>query len=152
MEERLTANGLSGLQGYHLRRASKHVQEDLARTLEPFDLRMITFSALSIIAENDGLRQFQLAELLTIERPNLVVIVDELEGNGLIRRDQVKTDRRAYALRITKVGKKRLEDALHAVEAHEKRLFGDLSDEERQALKSALKSIAQNSREEGDHG
>lgn len=132
---------LDAFLGYHLKRASHAVQVDLAQTLAPFDLRMITFSALAVIVKNAGLRQSQLADALEIERPNLVVVIDELETQGLIVRKQVPHDRRAYALHPTKDGKAHFADVVEAVKAHEARLFAEFSQEERATLRSALLKI-----------
>ena len=70
---------LRSLYGYQMKRTFNVIQSDLSRTLKPLDLRMLTYTALVLIVDNPGLRQSQLAEALDIERPNLVVIVDELE-------------------------------------------------------------------------
>lgn len=79
--------------GYRMKRAFNVVQDDLTATLRPFDLRMLTYTALVLIVDNPGLRQSQLADAMDIERPNLVVIIDELERRELIVRDRVPTDR-----------------------------------------------------------
>ena len=73
--------------GYHMKRAFNIVQADLTLTLKPFELRMLTYTALALIVGNPGLSQAQLAQAMGIERPNLVVIVDELERRELIVRD-----------------------------------------------------------------
>lgn len=137
------ADCLSELLGYHLRAASKTVQADLALTLAQFELRMITYSALKVISNNAGLRQSQLADVLSVERPNLVVIIDELDRKELIERKQVKHDKRAYALEITPKGSQLLAQADAAVQKHEARIFGMLAVEEQEALRHILTSIAQ---------
>ncbi len=132
---------LRGLVGYNMKRAFMVISADLARTLEPFDLRMLTFTALTLIADNPGLSQSQLAQAMQVERPNLVVIVDELETRGLITRDRVPTDRRTYALRITAEGARLLAGATRAVGAHESLMMGGLTKVEETALISTLNRI-----------
>ncbi|HCQ66962.1 MAG TPA: MarR family transcriptional regulator [Rhodobacteraceae bacterium] len=132
---------LRGLVGYNMKRAFMAVSADLARTLAPFDLRMLTFTALTLVADNPGLSQSQLAQAMTVERPNLVVIVDELETRGLITRDRVPTDRRTYALRITVEGARLLAGAARAVGAHENLMMGGLAKAEEAALISTLNRI-----------
>ena len=83
---------------------------------------MITYTALSLIIDNPGLRQSQLADAMDVERPNLVVIVDELEKRELITRDKVPSDRRAYALHATHAGRHLYGRATKAVQKHEERL------------------------------
>ncbi len=131
--------------GYHMKRAFNAVQSDLAHTLKPFDLRMLTYTALVLIVDNPGLRQSQLADAMDIERPNLVVILDELERRELITRDRVPADRRAYALQVTLSGRQLYDSAVAAVTAHEEQLLQGLDDEARETLVVALK-IIENSR------
>jgi DNA-binding MarR family transcriptional regulator len=45
---------------------------------------MITYSLMAVIVDNPGVRQSQLAQVLAIERSNLVVLLDELERFELI--------------------------------------------------------------------
>ncbi len=132
---------LDELFGYHLKRATNVLQLDLKQTLKPFDLRMLTYTALVLIADNPGLRQSQLAEAMDVERPNMVVIIDALESRELIIRDRVATDRRAYALHATLAGRRLCEKATDAVKLHEERLLHQLSPETRQTVIVALKLI-----------
>jgi DNA-binding MarR family transcriptional regulator len=141
---------LRGLTGYNIRRASGAVQADLARTLAPFSLRMITFSALVLVIDNPGMRQSQLADALAIERSNLVVVVDDLEGRGLVTRDPTPEDRRAYALRPTQAGRRLCEKALRAVEAHEARMLRHLTKAEILALVQALQVVQRDVEAAGD--
>lgn len=127
---------LRSLYGYQIKRAFNVIQSDLNRTLKPFELRMITYTALVLIVDNPGLRQSQLAAAMDVERPNLVVIIDELERRELIVRDKLPSDRRAYALKATLAGRQLYEKAVAAVQAHEDRLVQGITPE---ALKGAMK-------------
>jgi DNA-binding MarR family transcriptional regulator len=124
-----------------MNRAYHVIQSDLVSALKPFDLRLVTFSALVIIRDNAGLRQSQLADVLEIERPNLVVIVDELEQRDLIVRDRAVNDRRAYALRVTDEGEALCGKALLAVKEHEEKLCTGMTPEQRATVLDAMKSI-----------
>lgn len=134
--------------GYHMKRAFNVVQADLVKTLKPFDLRMLTYTALVLIVDNPGMRQSQLADAMDIERPNLVVIIDELERRELIVRDRVPTDRRAYALKATLAGRRLYEKAVAAVTAHESALLGGMDETTRATVITAMKQI-ENSQREG---
>jgi len=132
---------LRGFAGYGMKRAFNVVQADLARTLEPFGLRMITFTALILIVDNPDLSQTQLAGALAVERSNLVTIVDDLEKNGWITRNPAPNDRRSHALRATLAGRRLCEKAVAAARAHEKSLLAGLDAAEVAALISALQKI-----------
>lgn len=127
--------------GYHMKRAFNVVQADLAQTLKPFDLRMLTYTALVLIVDNPGLRQSQLADAMDIERPNLVVIIDELERRELITRDRVPTDRRAYALNPTLAGRRLCDKAVAAVTTHESLLLVGLEEETRAKVIATMEQI-----------
>lgn len=120
--------------GYHLKRAFNVMQADLVQTLKPYELRMVTYTALILIVDNPGLRQSQLAAAMDVERPNLVVIIDELEGRDLIVRDRVPTDRRAYALKATLAGRRLYDKATQAIRVSEARLLRQLDPQTRDAM------------------
>ncbi len=137
---------LRKLMGYHMKRAFNVVQTDLVQTLKPFDLRMLTYTALVLIVDNPGMRQSQLADGMDIERPNLVVIIDELERRELIIRERVPTDRRAYALKATLAGRQLYEKAVAAVTKHEALLLDGIDDATRATVIAALKQIEKSPR------
>ena len=132
---------LRGFVGYHMKRAFNVVQADLNNALKPFQLRMLTYSALVLIVDNPGLSQSQLAATMDVERPNLVVIVDELEQRELIVRERVPTDRRVYALHATPKGQALYKRAVKAVARHENALFLGIDDDTRHTIVAALQLI-----------
>ena len=127
--------------GYQIKRTFNVIQDDLAKTLKPFELRMLTYTALVLIVDNPGMRQSQLADAMDIERPNLVVIIDELERRELIVRDRVPTDRRAYALKATLAGRQLYEKSVAAVTAHEERLLNGVDEDTIATVLAAMKAI-----------
>lgn len=127
--------------GYHLKRATNVIMSDLATTLAPHELRMLTYTALVLIVDNPGIRQFQLADAMDIERPNLVIIIDELEQRELILREKVPTDRRAYAMHPTLAGKQLYKKATNAVNAHDKKMFKHVSKTDQKLLISTLQKL-----------
>lgn len=132
---------LSTFIGYAMKRALSIVQADFAKTLAEYDLRAVSFSALSIIVGEPGLTQTQLADALQIERSNLVTIIDELAGRNLIVRAPVAQDRRRHALMPTTAGKQLAAVAKASAIEHERRLFACLTDEERTELQRILQKF-----------
>lgn len=120
--------------GYQLKRTFNAMRADLSQVLEPYGLRMTTYSSLVLIEDNPGIRQSELANILNMERPNMVLILDDLEQRGWITRERLETDRRAYALKVTLSGKRVCDKAktdnlkaernrLDLLDASEKRAF-----------------------------
>ena len=112
--------------GYAAKRAFNVLREDLLRALKPYDLRMLTYTALVLIVDNPGLSQSRLAAAMDVERPNLVVIIDDLENRDLIIRERVPSDRRAYALTPTLLGRRTCEKAIAAVKENEQRMLQNI--------------------------
>lgn len=132
--------------GYDMKRAFAVIQADVNAVLQPFGLRMVTFSVLVVIRDTPRLRQTQLAEILAIEKPNLVLILDELERAKAVVRARAPDDRRAHELSITLSGRRLCDRAQGAVTAHDARMAEGLSVEERQTLQNALRLIESNGR------
>ena len=84
---------------------------------------------------------FNTAQALSVERPNPVIVVDDLELRGLIPRTPAPGDRRANALTPTPEGRLVHDRAIGAVRGHEARMTGDLTEGERLALMDALRRI-----------
>jgi DNA-binding MarR family transcriptional regulator len=129
--------------GYLMKRAFNVVQDDLTRVLEQFDLRLLSFSALQIVVEFPDITQTQLAQMLDVERSNIVVVLDKLEDAGLLTRNAVPNNRRAYALRTTLAGRRLAEKAINAVAEHEARLFAGIDPDDLARMRAALAKIAQ---------
>jgi DNA-binding MarR family transcriptional regulator len=132
---------LRGFLGYGLKRAFNAMQAEVNATLAPLGLRMITFSALAVIRDAPGISAAGLAQVLGLERPNLVLVLDELEGAGLITRTRARTDRRTHELRTTVAGRKLAERASVALAAQELRMTEGLDASQREAVRAALARI-----------
>lgn len=100
----LADHELRELTGYRLQRATAATMPRVNRVLKGFGLRRTTYSALTVVKDVPNLNQSQLAKALSIERPNMVQVIDELEKLNLLERRAAPNDRRTYALRATKAG------------------------------------------------
>jgi DNA-binding MarR family transcriptional regulator len=108
--------------GFKLRLAQARVWADLVATFEPFGLRPHHFGALLIIAERNGCKQQDVGEVLGIFRSNLVALVEELCGRGLVNRVVKAGDRRSYALSLTDKGIALLDQMTAAHAGHQSRI------------------------------
>lgn len=139
----VTDSSLRNLVGYRMKRAFNALRADLTETLEPFGLRMLTYSALAIIVENPGLRPSQLAEALSVERTNVVVYVGQLEQAGWVERVPCPADRRAYALHCTVAGRQVYDRAQAEVRTHDDRMLKGLTEDEIATVQKALTLMEQ---------
>ena len=100
MEESSEINSpfLDEVIGYALRRAQLKVFQHLINELEAYDLRPAQFTALTLIEQNPGLMQAELARALAIEPPQMVIMLNKLEALGLALRIRCKADKRSYGI------------------------------------------------------
>lgn len=134
--------GLDAQVGFMLRLAQVAVFKDLIAALRPFDLRPTDFSVLLIIDATPGLKQQAVGVALRIQRPNLVTIIDQLEGRGLVKRGAAPGDRRSYALTLTPEGRQLLDSAKAAHACHADRVTAALGGIDRHLVLEALTRIA----------
>ena len=108
---------------------------DLIRDHGSFAVSPPTLSMLALVEANPGIRQMQAARLLLIRESNMVMLVRELVGNGLVERRGVGGKR--SGLWITKEGTAILTQTAQA--AGISREYADcLSDAEYQQLIALL--------------
>lgn len=134
---------LESLVGYNARRAALAVIGTFMQRMGPFDLRVVDFSVLTLVAHNPGITSRQLCSALDILPPNLVGMVKQLEKRGLLEKREHPTDRRAQGLFLTPAG-----NALHAetqaiVASLESESVTHLSDDERLTLIRLLRKVYQ---------
>jgi len=133
---------LKGLVGYHLRRASAALGADFARAVEGTGMRQVLFGILSVISANPGINQGNVGRVLGIQRPNMVVLVNDLIQRGLVERIVDAADRRAFVLTLTPAGEALVGETLARLRLHEERMLAGLSADERTTLIVLLDRIA----------
>jgi DNA-binding MarR family transcriptional regulator len=139
----LNTSALDGIIGYRLRRAQLAVFAEFAAAFRELSLRPADYSALVLIADNPGRRQADLALALTMQRANLVALIDGLEARGFVERRPVAGDRRSNALFLTEEGEALTAKARAVQDAFEAALVGRIGGTKaRDALIAMLEKIA----------
>jgi DNA-binding MarR family transcriptional regulator len=128
--------------GYVLRRAQIAVFRDFFAAFAPFEIKPAQYSILTVIERNPGLKQTQVCDALGIKRTNFVAMIDELEGRGLVRRDEAPADRRSYALVLTPVGTALMPKLHDTSAAHEQRLIVALGKRRHSEMTGSLSELA----------
>ena len=91
--------------GYLLARAGSESRRRFVEALADQDLSLSAYSVLMVLGGVSGSTQRELATAVGIDPRNLVPILDELEGRGLIARGAHPDDRRRHALKLSPAGK-----------------------------------------------
>jgi DNA-binding MarR family transcriptional regulator len=109
---------------------------------EPFELRPVEYTILSLIHENPDGSAAQLAQALAVTAPNITMWLDKLEGRGLVQRNRSETDKRAQRLRLTDKGATLVAQATEKLLIGEREAFAHLSEGERTILIELLHKVA----------
>ena len=129
---------LPDLIGYNLRRAQlavfQHFARSMAQSMGAGRISPGEFGVLALIEANSGINQTALAVAVGADRSTMVPILDRLQKRGLIERHPVPGDRRAHALALGEVGRRRMEEFRSTVRAHEANIAADMSAGERALL------------------
>jgi DNA-binding MarR family transcriptional regulator len=119
-----------------------HASARFAECLEPINLTPPQVGILTVIERSDGLSQQALGERLGVFPSRLVALLDELEERGLVERRDNPTDRRSYALFLTKAGRAALAEIERVGREHQDALCAALDASERAELAGFLMRIA----------
>ena len=114
----------------------------MAHAGEPFGLRPVEYTVLTLIVENPGGSLARLARALAVTAPNITMWIDKLEARGLVRRQPSATDRRAQVLQATPEGEALARQATQAILEAERTALTTLSPAERAMLVELLHKVA----------
>ncbi len=137
----LDATYLETLLGYNARRAALAVIAVFLQRMEPFGLRPVDFSVLTLIAHNPGITSRQICTTLDILPPNLVGMIKSLDKRGLIERRAHPTDRRAQGLHVSAAGKRLQREAQTTATQLERDVSQALTADELQTLNHLLRKV-----------
>jgi len=116
--------------GFVLRIAQLTAFERIFSIMPPETIKMSEFTILLAVAENPGVRQGVLADVLKIKWPNMTKLVRELEERGLLTRRVPPNDRRSVELHITKPGQAEVDKASALFSRLDRTTFDVLDDDE----------------------
>lgn len=102
--ETVNTGYLRTLVGYNARRASLSIIELFMQRMAVYELKVVDFSVLSLVAHNPGITSRRLCATLNVLPPNLVGLIASLEKRGLIERHPHPSDGRAMGLHLTDAG------------------------------------------------
>src|SRR5438128_445057 len=124
-----------------LAQVGAHAAGKFAQRLALLSLKPSDAGIIRLLAEAAGLSQQALASRLHMHASRLVIVIDDLEARGLVKRQET-ADRRTYALHLTDKGRAALTDIGRVAREHNDEITAGLSKEERATLGVLLKRIA----------
>src|SRR5579862_3186733 len=140
----LDESGLSQQVGFMMRMAQLALLEFVFSKQFGLDLPISQMTILRLIHTRSGLTQKRIADAMRIKTANLTPLINELEANGLVSRRNSATNRRAYALYLTRKGESSLKKT-KKIMADQMSIMADILDpDERKRLIKLLRKIALN--------
>jgi DNA-binding MarR family transcriptional regulator len=110
-----------------------------------WELSPSQFNLLNLLhSEPSGLSQTELSRHLIMHRSNVTGLIDRLEKRGLVQREDVEGDRRAYRVLLTHDGDQILEKIFPEYHAGARKVWDGLSGEQLEEIVAALQRVSRN--------
>ncbi len=123
---------------YVIGRLDRVLRRRLSAAVEPAGLTLPAYTALSVLREQNGLSNAQLARRSLITPQSTSEVFARLVGQGYVRRRAAPGEGRAIRIELTPAGRRALERCDRAVDEVERQMLGDLDSAEAAELRSAL--------------
>ena len=130
--------------GFLLHDVARLLKKRLEQHSRGSGLTRSQWQILAYLAQNEGINQKGLAELLDIEPITLGRIVDKLETLRLIKRNPHPTDRRRWLLHLMPAARSRLEQAGEYGDVTRREALAGVSEADKQHLLKTLQALKQN--------
>jgi DNA-binding MarR family transcriptional regulator len=128
--------------GFHLRTAHEAAFRAFLNRISDSNAPPGRFAILVLIDANPGLTQVALARATRRDPSSLTPALDDLCDRGFVTRIRQINDRRSYALRLTPLGRKAMQQLRASAVAHERELDRLVGQEQRTQFIRILKRIA----------
>ncbi len=125
-------------QAYLLGRLGREARRQFTQLLSIWQLQPSHYGVLLLLEAIGQASQQQLAQQLSIDRANMVTLLDTLERRGFIERQADPLDRRRHIVKLTAAGQNKLQQIREAREAVDEAFFAGLDNEEQETLHRLL--------------
>ncbi len=109
-----------------------------------FNITVDQWLVLKHLYENEEMKQNELADLVFKDNPTVTRIIDLLCDKGLTERKVHPSDRRSFVVKLTKEGKKKVEQLKPKVKDIRLKAWDGLTERDFNQFKKILNSIYQN--------
>jgi DNA-binding MarR family transcriptional regulator len=123
---------------YLLGRLGREARRRFTQILSAWNLNASHYGVLLLLEEIGQASQQHLAQTLSIDRANMVALLDLLQQRGLIERATDPLDRRRHLVKLTEVGRQEMQQIRQAEEELDEAFFDGLDKEEQADLHRLL--------------
>ena len=129
--------------GYELKRAQHALRLGMDEALKPLGVTTPQYAAMSVLAEEPGLSNAQLARRSFVTPQTMNQILSRLEALGLAERWAHPEHGRVLQAYLTEEGERLLEGCHRRIAVVEERMVSAISEEDRLRLLEALRGCAE---------
>lgn len=126
---------------YLLGRLGREARRRFTQILSAWNLNTSHYGVLLLLEEIGQASQQRLAQTLSIDRANMVALLDWLQERGLIERAADPLDRRRHLVKLTVVGRQEMQQIRQAEEGLDEAFFDGLDKEEQADLHRLLAKL-----------
>src|SRR5512132_3179034 len=137
---------LRQLPSWLLNQAALQANRLVSERFDAEGMRRYHFSVLTALDEDGPTSQAALGRRLSIDRSDMVAVINDLEHDGLVARDRDKADRRRNVIRVTAAGRRARKRLDARIEEAQAALLEPLSASEKRALKQLLTRVVEHAR------
>ena len=137
-------DGNSPALGFLLHEVARLLRRRFEQNARGCGLTRSQWQVLTYLAQNEGINQARLAELLEIEPITLGRILDKLEARSLIERQPHPTDRRTWLLHLMPAARSRLEQVGEYSALTRREALAGVSEDDKQHLLKTLQALKAN--------
>lgn len=128
---------------FSLLHAAHALEARIEAALVTVDLSLPKLNVLTqLVLAGEPLPLSDLAARVACVRSNITQLVDRLEADGLVKREDDPSDRRSIRATLTPAGRERQRAGEKQLDAVQAAFAGTLSDADRAALKRAFSALA----------
>jgi DNA-binding MarR family transcriptional regulator len=138
--------------GYLLKEASSALRAAMEAVLRPLGMTVTHYSCLELLAQRPGLSNSALARGAFVTRQSMNVLLQALERDGYVTRPAAAPVGKVLPTRLTPRGRQSLAEASAAVRAVEVRMLSGMTETERQAAYTSLRSMIDSLKGGGEPG
>lgn len=128
--------------GYLLKETSSALRAAMEAELRPLGMTITHYSCLELLAQRPGLSNSELARGAFVTRQSMNVLLQSLEGEGLVQRAERAPTGRALPTELTDAGRRQLAQASAAVRSVEDRMTAGLTAADRARFAEMLRGCA----------
>lgn len=136
------------LPSWLMSQAALHAHRLVSEGFAEAGLRKYHFTVLVALDEHGSTSQAELGRRLSIDRSDMVAVINDLERDGLVARVRDAQDRRRNVIRLTPAGAVALKRLDARVEEAQDALLEPLSADERGELQRLLTRVVEHHREQ----